>query len=155
MNWADGINIFLSASVLILTFAMFKLNKTMTKIAEDDKKEKTDHSLTVTLPMSYGAQPNGGFHLRDIAIVNNKNKTENIYKIFLKKDGKEIPFWHAIQVPLVVPPYDCKLVTANAKNPFFKDLTQFQFFAVTNDKTVELDKNINCYDKPFDKQEAQ
>ena len=41
MNWADCINIFLSASVLILTFAMFKLNKTMTKIAEDDKKEKT------------------------------------------------------------------------------------------------------------------
>ena len=150
MTWADGINIFLSGSVLILTFAMFKLNKTMTKFAEDDKKEKTGHSLIVTLPMSYRAQPNGGFHLRDVAIVNNKNKTENIYKIFLKKDGKEIPFWQALHVPLVIPPYDCKLVTSNDKHPFFEDLTQFQFFAVTNDKTVELSKNIDCYNKPLD-----
>ena len=92
MNWADCINIFLSASVLILTFAMFKLNKTMTKIAEDDKKEKTGHSLIVTLPMSYGAQPNGGFHLKDVAIVNNKNKTENIYRIFLRKDRSSFQF---------------------------------------------------------------
>lgn len=151
MNWADCINIFLSASVLILTFAMFKLNKTMTKIAEDDKKEKTGHSLIVTLPMSYGAQPNGGFHLKDVAIVNNKNKTENIYRIFLRKDDKDIPFWNAVHVPLVIPPYDCKLVTANAKNPFFTDLTQFQFYAVTNDKTVELNKNIDCYNKPIEK----
>ncbi len=155
MDWASWINVVLSGAMLWLTIAILKLNKTMTKLAEDDKKEKTGHSLIVTLPMSYGAQPNGGFHLRDVAIVNNKNKTENIYRIFLRKDGKDIPFWNAVNVPLVIPPYDCKLVTANAKNPFFKDLTQFQFFAVTNDKTVELDKNINCYDKPFDKQEAQ
>ena len=144
------VTIALALITAVLTFAMFRLNRTMTKIAEDEKKARTGHSLTITLPAAYGAQPSGGYHLRDITVVNNKNRTENIYKIFLKKDDKTIPFWHAVQIPLVIAPYDCKLVSANSKSPYFHDLREFQFFAVTSDKTIELERNIDCYNKPLD-----
>lgn len=144
------VTIALALITAVLTFAMFRLNRTMTKIAEDEKKSRTGHSLTITLPAAYGAQPSGGYHLRDITIVNNKNRTENIYKIFLKKDDKTIPFWHAVQIPLVIAPYDCKLVRANSKSPYFHDLREFKFFAVTSDKTIELERNIDCYNKPLD-----
>lgn len=143
-------SIVLTAVTAVLTFAMFWLNRTMTKIAEDEKEERTGHSLTVVLPKAYETHKKDCLCLKNIVVVNNKNKTENVYRIFLKKNGKEFPFWHAVQTPLVIPPYDCRIVEDFSRKIVFQNLKEFQFFAVTSDKTVELEKNIDCYDKPLE-----
>ena len=50
MTWAEGINIFLSFIVAGLTVVIYRLTNTMARIAEDDKKEKNGHDLSIVLP---------------------------------------------------------------------------------------------------------
>ena len=150
MNWADCINIFLSASVLILTFAMFKLNKTMTKIAEDDKKEKTGHDLNIVLPTMFLDTSKKQCNISNFCIINNKNKVELIFRIYMMIEDKEYPFWTALEEPIILSPYEMVKVKRNTQSEEVKNLLNAKIHAVTNDKTVELDKNINCYNKPLE-----
>lgn len=151
MDWASWINVVLSGAMLWLTIAILKLNKTMTKIAEDDKLEKTGHDLSITLPTLYlGKNENTGV-LNNFCIINHKNKMEAIYRIYAKEhEGHEIDFWIADNEPTMISPYGCSYIIKNVK-PSLKmfDITKIELYAVTNDATIELCKNIDCYHKPL------
>lgn len=111
-------NIFIAFVALMISCLSVRLSGITTKIAWDDKNEKTGHDLIFTLPMIYGQDtPFEGAHLRDFAIVNNKNRSEIINEIYLKKDDQTIPFWHAVQTPFVLPPYLTQLVRTNSGAP--------------------------------------
>ena len=111
----EKFNIINAILVLVLSFLSVRLSRITAKIAQDDKNEKTGHDLIFALPVIYGKEsPFEGAHLRDFAIVNNKNRSEIIDEIYLKKDDKTLPFWHAEQIPLVLPPYSTQLVRTNA-----------------------------------------
>jgi len=133
-------NIINAILILILSFLSVRLSRITTKIAQDDKNEKTGHDLIFTLPMIYGQNsPFEGAHLRDFAIVNNKNRSEIINEIYLKKDDKMIPFWHAVQTPLVLPPYSTQLVRTNSRAPHIVgELSDYKVMANTLDDEVEL-----------------
>lgn len=92
--------------------------------------------------MIYGQDtPFEGTHLRDFAIVNNKNRNEIINEIYLKKDDKRTPFWHAVQTPLVLPPYSTQLVRTNSGVPHIiggGGLSDYKVMANTLDDEVEL-----------------
>ncbi len=153
MDWASWINVALSGAMLWLTIAILKLNKTMTKIAEDDKLEKTGHDLSITLPTLYlGKNENTGV-LNNFCIINHKNKMEAIYRIYAKEQGndKELGFWIADKEPIMISPYSCSYVTKNV-TPSLKmfDIDKIELYAITNDCTVKLNKNIDCFNKPME-----
>ena len=133
-------NIINAILILILSFLSVRLSRITTKIAQNDKNEKTGHDLIFTLPMIYGQNsPFEGAHLRDFAIVNNKNRSEIINEFYLKKDDKTFPFWHAVQTPLVLPPYSTQLVRTNSRAPHIVgELSDYKVMANTLDDEVEL-----------------
>ena len=157
MSWTDNINVFLSIITfvltiftVILTYAMFKLNKTMTEIAKDDKQEKTGHSLNIALPTMRSDSTQKQWKITNFCITNNKNKTELIFRIYIKRKDKEYPFWIAQEEPIIISPYEVVKIKRNIRSEEVKDLLEAKIYAVTNDVTVELDKNIDCYNKPLE-----
>ncbi len=78
------ITLILTIFTAILTFAMFRLNKTMTKIAEDDKQERTGHSLNIVLPEQLFDNTQQQWDISNFCISNNKNKVELIFHIYIK-----------------------------------------------------------------------
>ena len=153
MTCAEWINISLSVIMLGLTIAIFSLTNTMAKIAKNDKLEKTGHDLSITLPTLFlGRNENTGV-LQNFCIVNHKNRMEAIYRIYVKETGNsnEINFWFANDEPIMIPPYGCYYASKNVK-PSLKmfDIKKVEIYAVTNDCTVILNKNIDCYSKPLE-----
>ena len=136
----EKFNIINAVLVLVFSFLGLRLSRITTKIAQDDKKEKIGHDLIFTLPIIYGGNsPFEGLHLRDFAIVNNKNRSEIINKIYLKKDDKSFPFWSAMQTPLILPPYSTQLVRTNTGAPhIIGELSDYKVVAITLDEKVEL-----------------
>ena len=157
MSWTDNINVFLSIITfvltiftVILTYAMFKLNKNMTEIAKDDKQEKTGNSLNIALPTMRSDSTQKQWEITNFCITNNKNKTELIFRIYIKSKDKKYPFWTAQEEPIIVSPYEVVKIKRNIRSEEVKDLLEAKIYAVTNDATVELDKNIDCYNKPLE-----
>ena len=151
MTWAEGINIFLSFIVAGLTVVIYRLTNTMARIAEDDKKEKTGHNLSITLPTLFLSTKENTGVLNNFCIVNHKNKMEAIYRVYAKEtENHEIGFWIADKEPIMIPPYGCHYINKNV-TPSLKmlSITQVKIYAVTNDATIELCKNIDCYHKPL------
>lgn len=146
----DYINVILSFFVLILTYVIYRLTDVMATIAKEDKEERTGHNLSIVLPTAQYNTEEKRAIIRNFSIVNLKNKTEIIYRIFLKNEKEEKIFWIATEEPIVIPPYSSCLVMKNISNHNMEitNLIKYQIFAVTNDVTIELNKNINCYDKP-------
>ena len=146
----EYINAFLSFSVLILTFVIFRLTDIMVEIAKDDKEERSGHNLSIVLPAAQYNAKNKKAIIRNFSIVNHKNKTEVIYRIYLENKKEEVNFWIATEKPIVISPYGTCLVVCNISNHNLEiaDLSKYQIFAVTNNVAIELSKNINCYDKP-------
>ena len=151
------INIVLTIITAALTYSMFKLNKTMTKIAEDEKLEKTGHNLSITLPtLFFGKNENVGV-LNDFCIINHKNKMEAIYRIYAIEQGndRELGFWTAHSEPIMISPYSCYYVSKNV-TPSLKmfDINKIELYAITNDCTVKINKNIDCFNKPMEAEGA-
>ena len=137
-------NIFIAFAALVISCLSIRLSRITTKIAQDDKNEKTGHDLIFTLPMIYGKDtPFEGAHLRDFAIVNNKNRSEIINEFYLKKDDKTFPFWHAVQTPLVLPPYSTQLVRTNSGAPHIVgELSDYKIMAITLDDELEVTQKV-------------
>lgn len=145
-------NIVLSTSMLILTIAIFFLTKTMAKIAKDDKQERTGHDLSIVLPAAMYNHKTQKSNITNFCIVNHKNKTEVIYRIYINDGKEENSFWTAIDAPLVISPYNTAFIPKIVGNTN-KDITNikdYKIYAVTNDLTVELKKNIDCFNKPLE-----
>lgn len=147
------INIVLTIITAALTYSMFKLNKTMTKIAEDEKLEKTGHDLTIVLLCGTYCQSENKMKVSNFCIVNRKNKTEVIYRIFFQMNN--IDFWFADKQPIVISPYSSVFISGNVVNcdVTLSNFEEYKVFAVTNDCTVELNKDINCFNKPLEEKE--
>lgn len=129
--------------VLILSFLGVRLSQITTKIAQDDKNEKTGHDLIFSMPIIYGEKSSEGAHLRDFAIINNKNRSEIINEIYLKKDDKIIPFWRATQTPLILSPYSTALVRTNTSAPYVAGkLSDYKIIAAMFDDEVELTQKL-------------
>lgn len=128
---------------LILSFLGVRLSQITTKIAQDDKNEKTGHDLIFSMPIIYGEKSSEGAHLRDFAIINNKNRSEIINEIYLKKDDKIIPFWRATQTPLILSPYSTALVRTNTSAPYVAGkLSDYKIIAAMFDDEVELTQKL-------------
>ncbi len=156
MTCAEWINTFLSIAMLCLTGIIYRLTNTMAKITEDDKQEKIGHNLSITLPtLLLGKNENTGV-LENFCIVNHKNRMEAVYLIYVKEtaNSSEINFWFANDEPIMIPPYGCYYASKNVK-PSLKmfDIEKVEIYAVTNDCTVILNKNIDCYSKPLEKED--
>ena len=129
--------------VLILSFLGVHLSQITTKIAQDDKNEKTGHDLIFSMPIIYGEKSSEGAYLRDFAIINNKNRSEIINEIYLKKDDKIIPFWRATQTPLILSPYSTALVRTNTGAPYIAGkLSDYKIIAAMFDDEVELTQKL-------------
>lgn len=155
MDLASWINVVLSGAMLWLTITIFKLNKTMTKIAEDDKQEKNGHDLSIVLPTALWDNSTKQASIINFCIVNHKNRMETIYRIYIKDENEKNDFWVATEKPIVIPPYDTVLVPKKIQNTQ-KDITNikdYEIYAVTNDCTFRLNKNIDCYNKPLEERE--
>ena len=128
---------------LILSFLGVRLSQITTKIAQDDKNEQTGHDLIFSMPIIYGEKSSEGAHLRDFAIINNKNRSEIINEIYLKKDDKIIPFWRATQIPLILSPYSTALVRTNTSAPYVAGkLSDYKIIAAMFDDEVELTQKL-------------
>lgn len=81
--------------------------------------------------------------MRDFAIINNKNRSEIINEIYLKKDDKIIPFWRATQTPLILSPYSTALVRTNTGAPYVAGkLSDYKIIAAMFDDEVELTQKL-------------
>lgn len=143
------ITLILTIFTAILTFAMFRLNKTMTKIAEDDKQERAGHSLNIVLPEQLFDNTQQQWDISNFCISNNKNKVELIFHIYIKIKDKEYTFWRAYKEPIVISPYEIVKIKRNTRSEAVTNFLEAKIYAVTNDATIELDKNIDCYTKPL------
>lgn len=152
ISFIDVVSVILAIITAILTYSMLKLNKTMTTIAEDDKREKTGHDLSIVLPTSMYDKETNKTTIINFCIVNCKNKTETIYRIYIKDDETENDFWIATTQPIIIPPYDCVYIPHNSFNAKKEivNLIDAKIYAVTNDYTVSVKKDIDCYNKPLE-----
>ncbi len=144
------LNIVLSLLMLRLANATYKLNKTMTDITKDDKKEKIGHDLSIVLPTAMYDHKTQKANITNFCIVNHKNKTEVIYRIYIEDNNTQSGFWTALGSPLVISPYNTVFIPKidDNTNKDIANIKDYKIYAVTNDLTVELKKNIDCFNKP-------